>query len=74
MRRVMRDMIKLGVVIDLFAAPIGILLSLTGRLIRRVGVDRMPITLGYPQAFWGFPYPRSLLRTAVQSCSLTQTS
>ena len=58
MRRVMRDMIKTPVVLevlDLLAAPVGVLLALTGRLIRRIGVHRLPITLGILRRFGVFP-------------------
>jgi hypothetical protein len=40
---------------DLLAAPVAVLFSLTGRLIRRVGVDRLPITLGILRRFGVFP-------------------
>ena len=49
-----RDMRK-AKVLDLLAVPVAILLSMTGRLIRRIGVDRLPITLGVLRRFGIFP-------------------
>src|ERR1700722_8783083 len=40
---------------DLLAAPAAVLFSLTGLLIRRVGVDRLPISLGILRRFGVFP-------------------
>jgi hypothetical protein len=61
-------MSKKRVVLDLLAVPVGILLSVTGRLIRRIGVDRLPITLGVLRRFGIFPiqdhYYEPLFNTA----------
>lgn len=55
-------------VLDLLAAPVGLVLAVTGWLIRRIGVDRLPITLGVLRGFGIFPikdhYYEPLFNTA----------
>jgi len=52
--RLIRDVNKARV-LDLLAVPVAIVLSVTGWLIRRIGVDRLPITLGTLRRFGIFP-------------------